>query len=73
MSDTNTSHFIPFGLVNIINDHRPGPNYSDETHRQLDSILNSDYNTSETSAYWNQVTNRAAESEIEDLYLGNIT
>lgn len=39
------SHFVPYQIVNAIDDQRVGRPYSDETNRRVEKIMDSGYNT----------------------------
>uniref|UniRef100_A0A914WIR5 Uncharacterized protein n=1 Tax=Plectus sambesii TaxID=2011161 RepID=A0A914WIR5_9BILA len=58
-------------MIAKLDEHRPGPDYSDSTKRDLNKIVNSNSNTSETTAEWNQGTNRTAEIQLEKYFDGD--
>ena len=67
----NLSHFVPYEILTVANQRRPGPNYGADTMREIQRVAGSNYNTSETSGWWNQRTNRDAEREIKQYAEGN--
>lgn len=68
----NLSHFVPYEILTVANKNRPGPDYGQDTMREIQRIADSNYNTSETSGWWNQKTNRDAEREIKQYAEGKI-
>lgn len=62
---------MPYEILTVANQRRPGPNYGADTMREIQRVADSNYNTSETSGWWNQRTNRDAEREIKQYAEGN--
>jgi hypothetical protein len=67
---THKSHFVPYQIVNALDGQRPGPDYSDATNKEIEKILDSSENTSETTAAWNQGMNRTFENQITSYATG---
>lgn len=67
---TDQSHFVPYQIVNTLDSQRPGPDYSDSTNREIEKVLDSAYNTSETTASWNRGTNKVYENQLTDYARG---
>ncbi|KAJ3031232.1 hypothetical protein HDV00_008477 [Rhizophlyctis rosea] len=64
------SHFIPKFLVEDMADkHR----VSRSTLRKVMKVINGEYNTSTTTAAWNQGQNRASERQIRKLWKDELT
>lgn len=63
-SKVDKSHFVPNQLINHFRGSKPGPKYSDETWKEVRTILDSDYNTSEATSSWNRGVNKRHENEI---------
>lgn len=67
----DVSHFVNYGLIHELDDHRPGPAYGDRTWGTLCGIMDSSANTSVTTASWNRGANRVAESQITSHAVGD--
>jgi hypothetical protein len=68
-TNTHVSHFVPRHLVNALAEEL---GYSKSTLSKIRRAVDSDVNTSETSARWNQSTNRKHEHQILKHLVGEL-